>query len=95
MNTIFDNSPNGNITIDGSGSNPNAPIVGRILPGLTPALNDFANGFARVFQQTHIQLRHRVQSKQVQSRHAQMNPLDRPIMESGHAEGAAIANSPA
>ena len=50
---------------------------------------------ARVFQQTHIQLRHRVQSKQVQSRHAQMNTLDRPIMESSHAEGAAIANSPA
>lgn len=54
MNTTLDSFPNGSLTITGSGSNPNAPIVNRLIPALAlvPALNDFANGFATVFRQS-------------------------------------------
>jgi hypothetical protein len=51
LNTQYDLSPNGVIAIDGSGSLPIIPLVRRI-PGLSPALNDFANGFATFFRQT-------------------------------------------
>ncbi len=42
---------NGSITIDGSGTANGSPLVPRAIPGLPPALNDFAQGFATFFTQ--------------------------------------------
>jgi hypothetical protein len=62
FNMTYDLTPNGLIAIDGSGSLPVIPLFRRI-PGLTPALNDFANGFAVLFRQTSsAELAHRSHS---------------------------------
>ncbi len=42
---------NGAIIISGSGTQEGSPLVTRRIPGLSPALNDFANGYAASFQQ--------------------------------------------
>ena len=48
-----------------------------------------------VFQQRDIQRRHGVEAKQIEPGHAKMRARDGPVVEAGHAEGAAVANSPA
>ena len=47
VDILFHRSNSGEITIDGSGT----PLYFAPTPGLTPALNDFAHGFAARFQQ--------------------------------------------
>ncbi len=49
QNQVFDFINNGFIAIDGSGTQNN--LVSRMIPGLSPVLNDFANGFATQFIQ--------------------------------------------
>jgi hypothetical protein len=51
VNSTFDIAPNGSIVSDGRATVASPPLV-RAIPGLRPALNDFANGFATLFQQT-------------------------------------------
>ena len=46
-----------------------------------------------IFQERHVELRHGVQAKQIQARHAEMRAFDRPIVQPGDAQCATIAHT--
>jgi hypothetical protein len=50
-NAVNNVSNNGNVVIDGSGTSSGSPLVAQVIPGLSAALNDFANGFATSYSQ--------------------------------------------
>ncbi len=46
-----------------------------------------------IFKLLRFDRRHRIQTKQLKPRHAKMHAVDGPVMKTGDAEGAAIANT--